>query len=291
MEAPGRNEPQHRIRDIVRTGVGACVLGTLAVLIASAPAHASPGDSTSTNTDRTTGTIIPTASQSGWTGGGGSGPRCDWRRVTGTDIPGTEGGSPIGEWEREGPEGLELLYYRSGCSDARGSGYFWVPAVSVPDLRDDAFQRLEKQLPLPGINVSPDPAAGAFVNFGLWLAVDDPGSVSATAEAGPVWVTITAVYVGTTWEMGNGDAVECDGLGTPILDLDTDEQGPCGYTYEQSSAPKYTGGGLAYAASATGTWSITWVDYTGATGTLASLERTTQFDYQVREIQTVGVAP
>ena len=196
-----------------------------------------------------------------------------------------------GEIIRDGPGGEERFYYRSGCSDDRPNGFFWVPTVSLPDLRNDAYQRIEKQLPLPDIDVSPDPAAGAFVNFGLWLAVDDPGAVSATAEAGPVWVTITATYNGTRWNMGNGDAFACAGLGTPIVDLDTDEQGPCGYTYEQPSAPKYTGGGLAYAASATGTWSITWVDYTGATGNLAALERTTQFDYQVREIQTVGVAP
>ena len=196
-----------------------------------------------------------------------------------------------GEIIRSGPGGEERFYYRSGCTDNRPNGFFWVPTVSVPDLRADAYQSIEKQLPLPDLDVSPDPAAGAFVNFGLWLAVDDPGVVSATAEAGPVWVTITATYEGTTWNMGNGDAFACTGLGTPIVDLDTDEQGPCGYTYERSSAPKYTGGGPAYAASATGTWSITWVDYTGATGTLAALERITQFDYQVREIQTVGVAP
>jgi hypothetical protein len=267
----------------------------LACVVGSRTAIAAPGGSTNTSTDPESGTIIPTATQQGWTGTGGSGPRCTWQKVP--DIVETGGEIPLpperadGEIVRDGPRGEERFYYRSGCTDNRPNGFFWVPTVSVPDLRADAYQRIEKQLPLPGINISPDPAAGAFVNFGLWLAVDDPGSVSATAEAGPVWVTITAAYDGTTWNMGNGDAVECSGLGTPIVDLDTDEQGPCGYTYEQSSAPKYTGGGLAYAASATGTWSITWVDYTGATGTLASLERTTQFDYQVREIQTVGVTP
>lgn len=279
----------------MRGCVAFLLVALAATCVANAPVLAAPGDSTSTDTNSDTGTIIPTATQQGWTGTSGSGPRCTWQKVP--DIVETGGEIPLppqradGEIVRDGPRGEERFYYRSGCTDARPNGFFWVPTVSVPDLRNDAYQRIEKQLPLPGINVSPDPAEGAFVNFGLWLAVDDPGAVSATAEAGPVWVTITATYDGTTWDMGNGDAFKCDGLGTPIVDLDTDEQGPCGYTYAQPSAPKYTGAGLAYAASATGTWSIAWVDYTGATGTLAALERTAQFDYQVREIQTVGVAP
>ena len=280
----------------MRGRVALLVLVALAATCVANPrAHAAVGDSTSTDTNSDTGTIIPTATQQGWTGTGGSGPRCKWQKVpdiveTGTDIV-LPAEFADGEITRSGPGGEERFYYRSGCTDNRPNGFFWVPTVSVPDLRADAYQSIEKQLPLPDLDVSPDPAAGAFVNFGLWLAVDDPGVVSATAEAGPVWVTITATYEGTTWNMGNGDAFACTGLGTPIVDLDTDEQGPCGYTYERSSAPKYTGGGPAYAASATGTWSITWVDYTGATGPLAALERITQFDYQVREIQTVGVAP
>ena len=196
----------------------------------------------------------------------------------------------VREVSRVGVNGEEILYLRSGCSDGRPDGYFWVPTVNVADVRDDAFRRLEKQLPLPTTDMSPDSSVGAYVNFGLWLAVEDPGTVSATAAVGPVWVTMTAAYDDTTWDMGNGDSVDCVGLGTPIVDPNTDEQGPCGYTFEHPSAPKYTGDRLAYHASATGTWTISWIDYTGATGSLDSLQRTTSFDYQVREIQTVGVA-
>ena len=83
----------------------------------------------------------------------------------------------------------------------------------------------------------------------------------------------------------------CDGLGTPIVDLDTAEQGPCGYTYRWPSAPKFTGtDDLAYHASVTGHWVVTYATSTGASGTLAPIDRTTTFPYQVREIQTVRVA-
>jgi hypothetical protein len=269
--------------------VGAVVAAVSAACLSGAPLDAAPGDSTSTDTDQQTGTIIPTAIQS-VRSSSGSGPTCRWDVVTDLGVLGNVGANVNGEWVREGPDGTEVLYYRTDCPDGQAPGYFWVPPVNVGDLRADAYDRVARQLPLPSTNISPDPATGALVNFGLWLAVDDPGAVSATAAVGPVWVTITATYGLSTWDMGTGEPFACEGLGTAIVDLDTDEQGPCGFTYEQPSAPRFTGGGMAYEASVTGTWSITWVDYTGATGTLDSLQRTTPFDYQVREIQTVGVA-
>ncbi|WP_231106574.1 hypothetical protein, partial [Streptobacillus moniliformis] len=70
-----------------------------------------------------------------------------------------------------------------------------------------------------------------------------------------MWATVTARYESTTWEFGNGDSLTCPGLGTPIVDLETADAGPCGYTYRWPSAPKFTGtDDLAYHASATGHW-------------------------------------
>ena len=82
----------------------------------------------------------------------------------------------------------------------------------------------------------------------------------------------------------------CEGLGTPIVDTSTEDQGPCGYTYRWPSAPKFTGtDDLAYHASVTGHWVVTYATSTGASGTLPAVDRTTEFLYQVREIQTVRV--
>ena len=129
------------------------------------------------------------------------------------------------------------------------------------------------------------------MNVGLWLAVEDPGQVSITASVGPVWATVTARYMSTVWDFGNGDSVECEGLGTPIVDLDTVEQGPCGYTYRATSAPEFTGtDDLAYHASVTGRWTVTYETSAGGSGTLSPIDRTTPFLYQVREIQTLRVA-
>ena len=270
----------------------AAVAGTCSV---SAPGWAAPGDSTNTGKDDNRGTILGTAGREGWSGSRGSGPMCTWTRVTGFGVIGV-GGSDIDSHAVEGgfvderADGDYVLYHRSACRDGRPDGFYWVPPVSAAEVRRDAFRRIERSIPLPALNMNPDPAAGGYVNLGLWLAITDPGGRSVTASVGPVWVTVTASLDSITWDMGNRDSVICDDLGTPIIDLDTTEQGACGYTYRNPSAPQYTGDGLAYHASVTSAWSISWVDYIGATGALEPMYRTTPFDYQVREIQTVGVA-
>jgi hypothetical protein len=168
----------------------------------------------------------------------------------------------------------------------------WVPdVVDVDALVASAHQQVSAQVPSPELNMNPEPSVGGIVNVGLWLAVADPGQVSITASVGPVWATVTALYESTTWDFGNGDSVACEGLGTPIVDLDTADEGPCGYTYRWPSAPKFTGtDDLAYHASATGHWVVSYATSTGAGGALAPIDRTNEFLYQVREIQTVRVA-
>lgn len=274
------------------------LIGVLAAAIAclsGASIDAAPGDSTNTGKDDNSGTIFGTARRVGWTGTGGSGPRCTWTRVTGFGVL-TVGGSTLESkalgdgYVDQRDDGDYVLYYRSGCTDERSDGFYWIPPVSIADLRRDAYERVQAALPLPSLNMSPDPSVGGFVNLGLWLSVDDPGGRSATAAIGPVWVTVTAAYDSTTWQMGNSDSVVCPGLGVPIVDVDRVDEGPCGYTYRQPSAPQFTGDALAYHASVTGNWVVSWVDHRGASGSLDPIDRTTTFDYQVREIQTVGVA-
>jgi len=163
--------------------------------------------------------------------------------------------------------------------------------VSIEELIASASQRVSAQVPSPSTNMSPDPSVGGIVNIGLWLAGDDPGQVSITASVGPVWATVTARYTSTSWAFGNGDSLVCEGLGTPIVNLDTADQGPCGYTYEWPSAPKFTGtDDLAYHVSVTGHWVVTFETSSGSSGSLSPIDRTVEFSYQVREIQTVRTA-
>ncbi len=189
----------------------------------------------------------------------------------------------------------DATLYTKTCPSPNGGGvqtWAMVPnQVSVDDLISSATRQVTAQVPSPSMNMNPTPAVGGVVNIGLWLAVADPGQVSITAEVGPVWATVTARYEGTTWDFGNGDSTTCDGLGTPIVDKETAEQGPCGYTYRWPSARKFTGtDDLAYHASVTGHWVVTYETSQGAGGSLGPIDRTTSFNYQVREIQTVRVA-
>ena len=102
----------------------------------------------------------------------------------------------------------------------------------------------------------------------MWLALQGQDPVTVRAEAGPHWAEATVTLVSTTWDMGNGDVVECDGAGVPIVDFDTPDEGPCGYTY-RVSAPEDD----PYELSVAATWQVTYQS-SGGSGTAGSITRT-----------------
>ncbi len=154
------------------------------------------------------------------------------------------------------------------------------PEIVAGVLRD----RQSKNLPLPDPALSP--VGTGYVQLGMWLAVDDPGPESVTASAASgSWVTVRAEIARTTFDMGNGDVVVCGGVGDPIPDsrLASVEESPvCGYTYTRLND------GEPYTISITSTWSVTWTSSRGTSGVLEPVTKTASFDYEVREIQTVG---
>jgi hypothetical protein len=116
----------------------------------------------------------------------------------------------------------------------------------------------------------------------MWLAVEPIMFEPLTAEAGPVWATLTAAHDSTTFDFGNGDTRTCEGFGTPIVDENTLDEGPCGYTYRQSSPDD-----APYSVGVTTTWNISYTS-SGGSGVLDRFNRTATFDHDVDEIQTVG---
>jgi hypothetical protein len=84
--------------------------------------------------------------------------------------------------------------------------------------------------------------------------------------------------------MGNGDVVRCDGPGVAIVDTNDPGEGPCGYTYRRSSPDDDP-----YVLSVTATWQVSYVSSQGA-GNAGTVERTSSVDYDVDEIQTVGIS-
>ncbi len=184
---------------------------------------------------------------------------------------------------RRFPDGREERVFNRTCPD--GSGFTWVDVtVTVQDAIDDAVDRARRAVPAPTLDMSPSPEAGGIVNLGLWLALTGQEALTVRAEAGPHWAEATVTLASTSWSMGNGDVVTCDGAGTPIVDTDVLDEGPCGYTYRRSSPDD-----APYRFSVTATWAVDYVS-SGGSGTAGTVDRTLSVDYDVDEIQTVGIS-
>ncbi len=182
------------------------------------------------------------------------------------------------------PDGRSEQVFARECPDGVG-GFTWVDtSITVDDVIDDAVGRAKRAVPAPTLDLSPSPEAGGIVNLGLWLALAPPDPVTVRAEAGSLWAEATVTLASTTWDMGNGDTVVCDGAGTPIVDTESVDEGPCGYTYRQSSPDD-----APFVLTVTATWAVTYRSSAGS-GSVGTLDRTASVDYDVDEIQTVGIS-
>lgn len=187
--------------------------------------------------------------------------------------------------------------YQRWCADRveqvwLPDGVSATPPPTVDDLAPGVLAEARGAIPLPELNISPAADVGGVVNLGMWLAVEDPAPVTARAAAGGVWAQVTATLDETVWSMGTGDVVVCDGAGDPLGDAATVEPSPsCGYVYRFASTPDRTGdGGLAYRLSVTARWRVRLTGSDGRDVALAPIETVLEFDYPVREVQTVGGA-
>jgi hypothetical protein len=218
---------------------------------------------------------------------------CQWVRARAADgwDPGAYGDiansgyvfveTPDGYISRRFPDGREEMVFNRVCPD--GSGFTWVDVtVTVQDAIDDAVDRARRSVPAPTLDMNPPPAVGGVVNLGLWLALAGQDPVTVRAEAGPHWAEATVTLASTTWSMGNGDVVTCDGPGVPIADLDDAGEGPCGYTFRRSSPEE-----SPYELSVTATWTVRYVS-SGGSGAAGTVDRTLTVAYDVDEIQTIG---
>lgn len=254
-----------------------------------------------------------------YTSGGSSGPKCSWdrysnyefERATGTppreppqyqDDPDVE--VPQEELDRREAElarwqddedrrrvqakvtylGGEPHYvYAVRCSDFNGSLRLVPTTLAtddlIPGLHDVATGRILAPVP----DVSPQLDFTGYVNLGMWLAVEPATIAPITAEAGPnVWITVTPEHQSIHFDFGNGDTRTCDGFGQPISYLETFDEGPCGYTYRQSSPDSEP-----YQVRVSTTWSLPYASSNGG-GTLPPFTRDAVFPHNVDELQTVG---
>ena len=196
----------------------------------------------------------------------------------------TFGATPSGGVVRIFPDGRVEQVFNRECPDGV-SGFTWVDtSITIDDVIDDAVDRARRAVPAPTLDLNPPPDAGGIVNLGLWLALAGQDPVTVRAEAGSLWAEATVTLASTSWDMGNGDIVTCDGPGTPIADTDTLDEGPCGYTYRQASPDDEP-----FVMTVTATWAVTYRS-SGGSGSVGSVDRTASADYDVDEIQTIGVS-
>ena len=130
-----------------------------------------------------------------------------------------------------------------------------VPALSPAVVAQQALSKLP--LPSPGIEMAPPANQDQLVNVSTWLWIDS-GSwqrLSATATAGPVSATASAVPAEVVWQMGNGNSVTCHGPGTPYDSSNPNATTSCSYTWSQSSAGEPGG---VYQVTATVYYQVTW---------------------------------
>ena len=145
------------------------------------------------------------------------------------------------------------------------------------------------ELVLPTPQVRLNPAADQIVQLPSWLWLE-PGQWvqrSASASAGPVTATVTAVPLWVRWEMGTGDVVLCEGPGRVYEPrfADVPEATDCKYTYRHSSAGQP---GDAYSMTVTVEWDLTWIA-TGAPGrgSLGTVAVPTTLPVRVAELQAL----
>ncbi len=184
-------------------------------------------------------------------------------------------------WQRM----YETCTYSDGSVERR---LIWVtdvdpdPAVLIPGAVDEATERV--YAPVPVLS----PVTRGVVNLGMWLAVADPGPVTARASASATtWAEATASLRATVFDMGNGDVVTCSGAGDRIPESAVDSYEPspiCGYTYTD------TNGGAPYHVTITSTWSVVTTTSSGVVAAQNDIVLTSAFDYPVVEVQTVGVS-
>lgn len=194
---------------------------------------------------------------------------------------------PGGRASREGPDGeVELGEVRQGC-DTGNNRIQWVgDGTPEPDPVDVAGAEARRQVPLPELAINPGLDVGGVVNLGMWLAVANPDPISVTVTGRGTTVTAVAALAESTWDMGDGTTITCEGGGVPIergsSAYSSTDEGPCGHTYGAASR------GSGYDIEVTTTWTVTWSATDGRSGTAADVVRTATFEYEVDEIQTVG---
>ncbi len=197
-------------------------------------------------------------------------------------------------------------WYSILCTTSAGgttTTNLWISSGATPPAAPPAVDpyavalQAENSLNLPSPTISFNPPTNAVVNLPTWLWIDaalwHPYAVSATV--GAVTATATATPTSVTWNLGDGDALNCDGPGTAYqTDLPSSAQETaCSYTYPTTSQGQPASDGNpddgAFRVTATVAWQVAWTAQ-GAPGggNLPSLTTTSAASLRVEQVQSVN---
>lgn len=224
----------------------------------------------------------PGTPASGGHGGGSSSPtNCTYSLVE------LEAGSPI--YDLDGnliDTSGDGAWYDKQCGTVY-YGLVFVPAgaaspvVSPRTVANGVLGRMP--IPVPKVRLSPE--GDQVVNLPMWTWLDDWAAVTDSANVPGVSITVTAAPSKAVWTFGDGQTVTCDGPGIPWTTGVTGKP-LCGHTFTRSSASAPNG---TYRVTVSVTWTASYTVAGGAGGgNLAPVTRTTTFDIQVGEVQSIN---
>lgn len=217
---------------------------------------------------------------------GGSGSRsdnCRWEIANFAGLPtGNLPADSNGALHRNHPTNGRRQVSIVKICDGEIAAYGWAYTTPTPaQLVDGVRSEVLRLIPQPIPDISP-PGPG-WVNLGMWLAVQPVEPITVDNTIVGYSVSVTATPTSTSFQIDDEPAVVCAGFGTPIVDLDTVEQGPCGYTFRDVTAVDRPA-----TITVTTTWSIDYTTSVHGSGHYGELDQTADVLYEVREIQTVG---
>ena len=142
-------------------------------------------------------------------------------------------------------------------------------------------------IPQPGVETNPKLGDSGATLVGMdtwvWATEDTPAKVTATATAGPVSATVTAVSDGLRLSAPDS-APSCHGFGTPWTEGAAEGSSDCTIEFTRSSA--HLGGSTPLDVSVG--YSVSYTATDGATGDLGAVTTTSTTSLPVAEIQTIN---
>ena len=142
-------------------------------------------------------------------------------------------------------------------------------------------------IPQPGVETNPKLGDSGATLVGIdtwvWATEDTPAKVTATATAGPVTATVTAVSDGL--RLSAPDSVpDCHGFGTAWTEGAAEGSSNCTIEFTRSSA--HLGGTTPLDISVG--YSVSYTATDGATGDLGAVTTTATTSIPVAEVQTIN---